>query len=328
MMRLKKVSNLQSVIKEKSISMLKQNNLEAPEIDLKDKLVSCLETDVHIKRGIVENLPNDIEEYMRNHLMAESERHKRFRGKEMKPEVYERVIAGKIFEMLCYEEYKQDLFQRLTPNTPEWERANKMLIVSSILCEAARDPYKFDLNIDEQSRIPDGVYVGITKSGNFFIYGLAEAKLGEIDERAISQLRTDGARSTMAAVIKGLQAQIDSARDKETLESLPENIRTLAETLDDKRMEIKYIGDETETKKPKMSLIVLVPNRGNRIGVNLKNDSVAGEFNKLVERESVGIKSSIFTAQEVHAITQTIWARIRPEKKTTEAMKETIETLS
>jgi len=283
---------------------------ELPQATIQEEFKRCVENDLQVKAGIIESLPDDTVEQLVSFLEEEKALHKKYHGgAELLEEHYERVIAGRLFEALNYQEYTAKVFRGLAPKSPEWKRAEDIMFVSSTLCKIARYPREYGLDIDEDARIPDGVYTGITKEGNFLVYGLAEAKLGAIDERALSQIKLSGSRTTMATIIEQLQEKISS----NSAEEMNPEIAQLAEVLGDRKLEVKWDIDKKGVRTPRMSLEILIPTRGSDYfssNVLLEKSSLQPEFDRVLSQQRVTSKTSCFSAQDVHSMTAVVMERI------------------
>jgi len=280
---------------------------EAAGQTIHETMVSCIEEDRAVKASIIEMLPDDFVGQMKEHLEEEKALYKKYKNNAELPEgEYERVVAGRIFEVLNYLEYQKKLFDNISLGTPEWERAEDIMFVSATLCKIARYPDQYGLKeIDIRARIPDGVYTGITKEGNFHVYALAEAKLGALGESAFKQIRFSGSRTTMANIVEAVQRQIDTVAP----EDLNPEIAQLAKVLKDRKMEVKWDTDAKGNKTPRMGLEVLVPTRGASVfdeGVLLGNTMSAADFANLEKQQRVKLKTSCFNTADVHKMTKRV----------------------
>ena len=278
--------------------------------DIKQTLAACVEFDAHVKSPIVEILPETLLADMRQHLIDENKLSKKYMGKELSPAEYERVTSGYLFEVLNYTEYVARQFRGKKEGTQEWQDAQDLVTISDILCKIARYPREYGLNIDIRSRIPDGVYVGVNKEGDFNIFGLAEAKLGALDERALSQIRLSGSRTTMATLVE----QVDALLTSTPKEELPQDLQELYEVLHGRHLKVKW-NQNNGKKELSMSLDLLIPTRGESDGlfdqrVTYKSREVQAEFENIRDRQRVAPKNSPFSAAEVHAMAKKILQEI------------------
>lgn len=283
---------------------------ETPQTTIHDVFMSCIENDVTIKTTIIEMIPEDFVDHMRNYLDEEKKLYKKYNnGSELPEEDYSKIVAGRIFEVLNYQEYSKRIFSGLTPDTEEWKRAEDILFVSSTLCKIARYPDEYGLKIDKYARIPDGVYTGITKEGNFYVYGLAEAKLGALSDSALDQIRLSGSRTTMARIVEQVQEIISLS----SVEKMHPEIAQLAKVLRDRHLEVKWDTDKKGEQTPRMSLELLVPTRGDDFfnsSVLLEKSSMGAEFGLIQNQQRVTSRTSCFTTQDVYQMTNAVMERM------------------
>lgn len=278
--------------------------------DIHAQLIGCVDFDSHVKEPIIETLPKTLVEDIKQHLAEDALRMKKYTGRELSPEDYEDRAAGYLFELLNYSEWVTKQFRGKREGTPEWEAAEDIVTISNTLCKIARYPQEYGIDIDIRSRIPDGVYVGMTKEGDFSIYGLAEAKLGAIDERALEQLRYSGSRTTMATIVE----KVDTILSTTPEEELPEDLLELKNVLKGRHLKVRW-DEERGKKHPRMSLDLLIPTRGGSSAlfeqhVTYKSSNIEGLYMNLEKNERVAPKNSPFSASEVHNMTKRILAEI------------------
>jgi hypothetical protein len=251
-------------------------------------------------------LPDTIVEDVKQHLIEDNRRSIKYTGHEIKQSDYEDITAGYMFELLNYNEYLAKQFRGKKEGTPEWEAAEAIVKVSSTLCRIARDPQEYGVEIDIRSRIPDGVYVGMTKEGDFNIYGLAEAKLGNIDRRALEQVRLDGSRTTMAKIVEQIDEMIYSKPEEELHEDLVE----LKKILQGNHLKVKW-KEQNGKRELSMSLELLIPTRGGTKNsfvpqVYFKERHLETEFDGIKKAQNITPKNSPFSADEVHFMAQRV----------------------
>ena len=163
-------------------------------------------------------------------------------------------VAGRLFEILSFYEIVGDQFKDLRPGTEDWERAEDMMNISSSLCKIAKNPKEYGLSINMR-RIPDGVYIHMTKEGDFLVYGLSEAKLSKIDERVLDQVGITGSRLTIADVVTEIDEKISA--DSEL--GLHPELSGLAGTLKGRHLKVNWAENEKGHRLPKMNLDVVSP---------------------------------------------------------------------
>jgi hypothetical protein len=164
----------------------------------------------------------------------------------------------------------------LRPSTEDWKRAEEMIKISNILCKIAKDPKEYGLETYKR-RIPDGVYVNMTEEGDFLVWGLAEAKLSQIDDRVLDQVDIRGSRLTIADIVTKVDEKISSG---DSLEEYPD-IVGLAKILNGRHLKINW-EDMNGSSLPKMSLDILTPCDDN------------DPFKPVLRFSSPGVKRSYF----------------------------------
>lgn len=256
-----------------SISSLEKEALEPSTID---KLKDCIDTERHVKVPIIESFPSNIVDLMKQDLEEYKNLYRKYNpGKELPEEDYPKIIRGRLFEISTYQEYKLKLFSNIEKGTDEWEKACDEIEISSYLCRMGRYPDEYGLQIGKHDRIPDGVYVGMNKEGNFRVWGLAEAKLAKISNDNIDQIDIHGSRTTMANIVRQIQQKIDTEENEENLH--PEILR-IKQILNGRKIEVGMEKDSREREIPKMSLYLLAPNRGDMFENKLEFETEVSDY--------------------------------------------------
>ncbi len=270
-----------------------------------ERLVNCVQSDRHIKEAILKLLPEDMGEVMKKELEEEKKLFKKYRPDEEFTEKDKgSFVAGRFFEILNYYDYVGTKFRDLKPGTSEWEEAETATSISNLLCKAARYPQEYGISIRKYDNIPDGVYTGVTKKGDYIVYGLAEAKMGALDEGDLMQVDLDGSRTTVARIVGQLSDMIDSPPKK----GLHPEIAKLAEQLNGRKIQVTW--KEVDGKKQlSMGLTILVPNRAGNIfdaRVQFKNPSLEGKFRSMERTQRIEAKASPFTPGEIEDMTNVL----------------------
>jgi phage gpG-like protein len=284
--------------------MLKNEGIQIENI--REELLKFIETDQHIKKDVIGRIPDNIVDEMRDHLEDIKERNKNYSNTERRANKYyedthpdAEMIAGRMFELLNYYQYENDLISEVKKGELSQEVAENMLYISNTLCNILRDPGEYNIPSEFGDRVPDSVYIGIKKDGSYVIYALGEAKLGELDNRALSQLKSSGSRQTLTRVIENINEQMENTSESE----LKPEVKRIKEILGGKKLQ--------HSKNLQMHL--LVPTRDDDLfgaNVTFRSNELVHEFKGLEERDNVIAQNSPFSAKEVFLMSEYIHRKI------------------
>lgn len=114
------------------------------------------------------------------------------------------MVAGRLFERICEEEHMSGVDER--------ERT-----LSYVLTDIIKDPTKYDLDIPQGSRLPDAVFLQFDKEkGVAYISGIAESKLGGLDDRGLEQIKDGegGSRATVQRIVDEINRGLKEGNPK------------------------------------------------------------------------------------------------------------------
>lgn len=138
----------------------------------------------------------------------------------------------------------------------------------------------------------------MSKEGNFHIYGLTEAKMGVLDERAINQLELFGSRETMALIVENVN-EISNNFIKGKVKEISSEIKIIADTLLKYGSRLAVTWEEKgKTRIPKMNMELHVPWRFNG-SHKPEDDSLKIRYSEISSGNDFKVVRSGFSTKDI-----------------------------